>query len=150
MARFYFDASALVKRYVAETGTGWVRSITDPAQGHDIYVVRVTAVEVVSALVRQSPPLPNLVAALADFKFDLRKQYQRLAITNAVINTGMRLVEAYRLRAYDALQLATAVELHQGRAGASAPPLTFVCADLALKAAAVKEGLLVDDPNAHP
>lgn len=30
------------------------------------------------------------------------------------------------------------------------PALTFVCADTDLNAAASAEGLLVDDPNAHP
>lgn len=70
MAVYYLDTSALVKRYVAETGTAWVRMLTDPAHGHEIYVVQVAGPEAVSAFVRQSPPLPQVAAVLANFKFD--------------------------------------------------------------------------------
>lgn len=36
MGVYYFDTSALVKRYVTETGTGWVGTLLDPGNGHDI------------------------------------------------------------------------------------------------------------------
>jgi predicted nucleic acid-binding protein len=147
---YYLDTSALVKRYLTETGSPWVRSVTDPKSGHDIFVARITGVESVSAFVRQVPPLPNLAAVLADFKFDFHKQYQRLALTNAVIATGMRLAESYRLRGYDAVQLAAAWELNAVRSKAGLPPLSFVSADNQLNAAASAESLAVDNPNAHP
>ncbi len=150
MGVYYLDISALVKRYLTETGSPWVRSITDPKSGHDIFVARITGVESVSAFVRQSPPLPNLAAVLADFKFDFHKQYQRLALANAVVATGIRLAEAYRLRGYDAVQLGAAWELNAARCKAGLPPLTFVSADHQLNAAASAESLVVDNPNAHP
>lgn len=31
MADYFFDSSALVKRYVRESGSGWVTSLFDPA-----------------------------------------------------------------------------------------------------------------------
>jgi hypothetical protein len=40
MAAFVLDTSAVVKRYIQETGTNWVRSIADPAAANLIYVVR--------------------------------------------------------------------------------------------------------------
>src|SRR5207253_1580903 len=126
-----------------------VRSITDPNAGHDIYVTRISGVETVSAFVRQVPPLSNLAAVLADFKFDFYKQYQRLALTNGVIAVGMRLAESHRLRGYDAVQLAAAWELNSARSIAGLGPLTFISADYQLNAAASAESLLVDDPNAH-
>ncbi len=70
MGVYYLDTSALVKRYVTETGTGWVRTITDPVVGHDIYVVKIAGPEGVSAFVRQAPPLPKLATVLANFTFD--------------------------------------------------------------------------------
>ena len=150
MGVYYLDTSALVKRYVTETGTGWVRTITDPVAGHDIYVVKIAGPEGVSAFARQAPPLPKLATVLANFTFDFHHEYQQLALTDTVIATAMRLAEVHRLRGYDAVQLAAAVELHAVREAAGLPPLVFVSADLALHAAAASEGLLVDDPNAHP
>jgi len=54
VAAYLFDSSAVVKRYVRETGTVWVLSITAPTAGHFIYVAHITGAEVVSALVRQA------------------------------------------------------------------------------------------------
>ncbi len=34
MSVFFLDTSALVKRYFAEIGTGWIRAIADPAAGN--------------------------------------------------------------------------------------------------------------------
>lgn len=53
MPAYYFDSSALVKRYVAETGTAWVTGLMDPAAGNLLYVARLTGVEVVSAFARR-------------------------------------------------------------------------------------------------
>ena len=150
MATYFLDTSALVKRYVAETGSAWICELTDPTKGNEIVVAKLCGPEAISAFVRKSPPVPNLSVVLADFRFDFRKQYHRAALTNAVIATAMQLAESHRLRGYDAVQLATAVELHKARDAASLPPLTFVSADDALNAAALRESLVVDDPNAHP
>ena len=54
MAADVFDSSAVVKRYVRETGMAWVLSVLDPGAGHALYVARITGVEVVSALTRQA------------------------------------------------------------------------------------------------
>ena len=49
------------------------------------------------------------------------------------------------LRAYDAVQLAAALEIsHQ------IPSLTLISADADLNTSAASEGLTVEDPNAHP
>lgn len=34
MADYFFDSSALVKRYVREVGSDWVGQLTDPPAGH--------------------------------------------------------------------------------------------------------------------
>ena len=48
MATAYFvDSSALVKRYVQEVGTPWVRGLTRRSPSTAIYIARITAVEVV-------------------------------------------------------------------------------------------------------
>jgi predicted nucleic acid-binding protein len=50
---YFFDTSALVKRYVTETGSAWIRSTASPGAGNVIFIAQITPVEVVSALVRR-------------------------------------------------------------------------------------------------
>jgi uncharacterized protein len=50
---YFFDSSALVKRYVPEPGTGWIQSLAMAGAGHQIFVARITWVEVLSALARR-------------------------------------------------------------------------------------------------
>ncbi len=54
MSAYYFDSSALVKRYIQETGTAWVRSLSRRGTSDPIYLARITAVEVCSAVVRRA------------------------------------------------------------------------------------------------
>jgi hypothetical protein len=42
MTHYFLDSSALIKRYVAETGTNWVRSIILPGSGNIIVVAHIT------------------------------------------------------------------------------------------------------------
>jgi hypothetical protein len=52
-AAYYVDSSGLVKRYVREDGTGWVRRLTRRNPSTVIYIARITAVEVTSAVARR-------------------------------------------------------------------------------------------------
>ncbi len=62
----------------------------------------------------------------------------------------MKLANTHRLRAYDAVQLATALDLHKDWTAHRLGTFVFVFADRNLNAAAIAEGLTVDDPNSHP
>ncbi len=71
-------------------------------------------------------------------------------MTETLLNRAMTLAETHGLRGYDAVQLAAACEINVFCAAHGLPPLTLVSADRELNTAATGEGLLVDDPNAHP
>jgi uncharacterized protein len=131
VAVYFFDASAIFKRYITESGTGWVVGITDPTAGHSIYLATITGVEVVSAFVRQVPPLipPDLARVMADFKYDFRNQYRRVAVNEPLVDLAMILAEIHGLRGYDAVQLAAGIELNRLGKIAGLPPLTLVSAD---------------------
>ena len=43
MTTYYLDTSALLKRYVAETGSVWIREIVSPDSGHALLTARITA-----------------------------------------------------------------------------------------------------------
>ena len=154
MPVFFADSSGVVKRYASETGSAWVTAITNIAVGNEIFIVRVTAVEVVSALARRirggSITPVDGAAAIAQFKKDLKNHYQVIEISEALLDVAMSQAEMHFLRGYDAVQLAAACELHAVLTANGLPPLTFVSADIALNAAAVAEGLVSDDPNSHP
>jgi hypothetical protein len=50
MADYFIDTSGLVKRHVTEAGTAWVKSLVRSKAGHTLYIARITAVEVMSAI----------------------------------------------------------------------------------------------------
>lgn len=154
MAAYYFDTSALVKRYAQEAGTAWVISLTNPAAGHDIYTVRITGPEMIAALFRKvrmrEVTQMDALRAAASFKTDFLVQYQIVEVTASLADRAMSLAERYGLRGYDAVQLAAALELHTVRSPMGLPSLIFVSADGDLNTAAQEEGLIADDPNTHP
>jgi predicted nucleic acid-binding protein len=49
---YFLDSSALVKRYVEEDGTAWVRRLTRRNGHNRIYLTRITPVEVTSSIIR--------------------------------------------------------------------------------------------------
>ena len=50
MAVYFLDTSAIVKRYVLETGTAWVQALTAPAAGNVHCLARITRPEAVAAI----------------------------------------------------------------------------------------------------
>jgi len=54
MGAYYCDSSALVKRYANKTGSFWVRSLTDPQAGNDIFIAPITGIEVVATIARKT------------------------------------------------------------------------------------------------
>jgi len=150
---YYLDTSALVKRYAQETGTAWVINLTAPANGHDIYIVRIAGPEMIAALFRKVRTREitqvDAVRAAANFRTDFRAQYQIAEVTTSLTELAMELAEKHGLRGYDAVHLAAAVELHTVRDGMELPPLTFISADNDLNTAAQAEGLVTDDPNTY-
>jgi predicted nucleic acid-binding protein len=64
----------------------------------------------------------------------------------ATADQAIEVAERHRLRAYDCLQLATALLLQEQRVPFELSPLVLVSSDAELNAAAEGEGLNVEDP----
>ena len=146
MATTYVDTSALVKRYVAEVGSAWVRQLVARPAQQVVYTAALTEVEVRSALqrlVREG----RLDTAQAQ---RLTRRYQVLPITRALVTQAGLVLERHPLRAYDAVHLAGALAVRRQLRQRGMPPPQFVAADGALLAAAVAEGFPVDNPLQHP
>ena len=152
MAAYFFDSSALVKRYARETGTSWVFSLVRPSADNRLYIARITGVEVVSALSRRERAglltSSSVAKALTRFQREFTNRYVVIEVSPNLVAAAMKLTRTYGLRSYDAVQLAAALEAHRARKGAGT--LTLISADNALNSAAIAEGLAVDNPNHHP
>lgn len=56
---FYFDASALVKRYIAEDGTSWIEALCADEENHAIAIAHLGLVEVAAAFAAKLPTTIN-------------------------------------------------------------------------------------------
>ena len=53
MSNYYFDSSAVVKRYLTEAGSVWVRTCFSTPRLHSVVIAEIALVEVISALSRR-------------------------------------------------------------------------------------------------
>ena len=154
MTVYYFDSSAIVKRYITEVGTGWVIATADVSVGNDILVSLVARVEVPAAIFKRQREGSIAVAdgalAIADFVSDFSTQYQPIGVTLQLAEQAASLAGKHGLRGYDAVQLATALEASEVRNSLGLSRLIFVSADEALNKASRTEAVLTDNPNHHP
>jgi predicted nucleic acid-binding protein len=152
-ATYYFDSSALVKRYVTEVGTGWIRSLIAPAGGSLSLISRLTIVEVRSALARRKRERAissdEHVFALGALRTHSLTQYRFIEFDASVANLAGDLLEHHPLRAYDAVQLASALIVARALTGTGMAAPTFLTADDRLLDVARAEGLPTDNPNWH-
>jgi predicted nucleic acid-binding protein len=151
---YFMDSSALVKRYVVETGTIWIQTVASPSSHNRIIVARISWVELLSALARReregSLALDQVTKAIQAFRYDWDTQYQVIGLDQTLVETAGQLIRRHPLRAYDAVQLASALKMLPLFASASLTSLTFLTADDRLLAVAQAEGLLTDNPTRHP
>lgn len=154
MTTYYLDTSALIKRYVQESGPTWLQTQITPPAEHILLTARITMVEVFSALARRkregSVPATDYAVAAQAFAAHSVTEYDFVELDLNLISLAWDLLVRHPLRAYDAVQLASAIIAHRTLQAASLPPLRFLSADDALNAIAAAEGLTVDNPNLHP
>ena len=152
MTVYYWDTSALVKRYAQEPGSQWVRQLlTDEVATCDHYTVRVTGPEMIAAVFRKvrMGHLSQVEATtlVNHFRLHWQQPYQILEVTVRVAELAMSLAERHGLRGYDSVPLAAALVLQDVRQSMNLPSLTLVSADLEQLQAGLQEGLLVENPN---
>ncbi len=154
MSLLVLDSSAVAKRYLVETGTSWMRSITDPGAGTTIILAEITLIEVSAALTARfragsiSPAERDAAVRLLLQHADT--EYQLVPIRRFIVDRAVSLTQSHRLRGYDAVQLAVALVVNERYLAAGLPALAFVAADDDLITAAHAEGLVADNPNRHP
>ncbi len=75
------------------------------------------------------------------------REYQVIDIYDSLVRRAQELLDNYPLRAFDSVQLATAIEVNNRLSAAGKPPLTTVAADTRLLTAAAAEGLQAHNPK---
>jgi predicted nucleic acid-binding protein len=158
MSLYYFDTSALVKYYVTEPGSTWVRQLVDQTDADTdqpvstVFMTEISLVEVASALA-----VLNRVGritrrdrdrAYGHFMDDAWHLFDLLPLVTADFLAAASLTQRYPLRAYDAVQLVVALRrnalLFQAKLA-----LIFVSGDKQQLTAAEIEGLAVENPFDH-
>ncbi len=146
---FYFDSSALVKYYISEAGSDWVRKLID-GQAVDVAISQLTLVEIAAAVEkrrRMSTIDEHLrIRTLARFGMDCQARYIVVRVSDAIVELSVALTARHPLRAYDAVQLASALQIHEILNANNLAAVTFVSSDKALCQAAQAEGLAMVNP----
>jgi uncharacterized protein len=154
MPFYQCDSSGLVKRYVDEVGSYWVRTIVDPASANIVGIADITRAEVTSALARRAREgvitLNERDELIQTFRAHCATQYRIVPTQPRIIDLAAELIQRHPLRAYDAVQFASASMVNQSLIAHSLPPLIFVTADDRLIAAACGEAVTADNPNLQP
>lgn len=150
MTDYFFDSSALIKRYITEPGSNWVRAATVISAGHLIIISHITLVEMVSALARRKRDGSILSrtaqAARLLIGRHAKREYEVIHLTDVIIERAQDVLDAHPLRAFDAIQLGTALEINQRILAVGDPPLVFVSSDVRLLTAAAAESLSIYQP----
>lgn len=158
MALYYFDASALVKYYILEPGSTWVRELINATDAqskrltHTIFMADLSAVEVAAAfaVLHRTGRIRRPVwdGAFDQFMDDVIWRYQLVRAGRDDFFEAAILTRQHPLKAYDAAQLAVALR-HSQALAAHDLTLTFVSGDDTLLVAAQAEGLPTDNPFDH-
>lgn len=151
---YFFDSSAVVKNYIIEVGTHWIKGIFNSTVSNVLYCASITQVEVISAFARRvkgnSLSPADYLSSSQQFKADFANDFRVIELTPKLLTEAVGMVESYSLRGYDAVQLAASLQLSRELAALKFNPLIFVSADNELNSAAQAEGLQIENPNNYP
>jgi predicted nucleic acid-binding protein len=155
----YFDSSALVKLYVLETGSPWVKQWVEERLPtgelrHTVSMSRLAIVETAAAIARRRR-MGELTVEQQALLYrrlleDAQHRFQLLEVDGRSLELAADLTQHHPLRGYDAVHLAAALRLWRVLVTADLPAPVFVCADANLCAVALTAELAVDNPNDHP
>lgn len=167
MQQYFFDSSAIVKRYMREQGSGWIQTVCKRRTRSYLYLSELARAEVVAAIRRAGRELvvtygfhPSSVdAAVNSFERDVQRSiaatanpsYHFVQLTSHVVAIAQQLCNQFwlaptpSLRSLDAVQLASAIIAR----GASSVLITFVTADTDLEKLAQAVGFATDNPMRH-
>ncbi len=139
----FVDSSALVKLYVDEVGAAEVRAAMRDVY---VYVSTLAGVEVPSALWKKArtgeashSEVRTLVGRFAADMYGVtpaRGRFLHVLTPQHILDAAVTMIERYGLRAFDSVQLASAIAARRANPACQA----FACFDKDLASAAASEG----------
>ena len=146
----FLDSSAVVKYYVTEPGSAWIRQLVD---GDELlFLAQITIPEVAAALGilerRKHLSRRHRRNLWERFVRDCTKRYRFTPVVYEILYYAALLCSSHPLKAYDAVQLAVGLALQRALTQQDAS-LRFVSGDDTLLTAARAESLAVDNPFWH-
>ncbi len=141
---YFFDSSAIIKRYHNEIGTEKVDKIVEGNE--EIYISSLALIETVATLrrkVKERKLTHNRFSKLKSaFLYDVEKRYTLIPIEDSLVVDALYLAEKYAMKSLDSLQLASALKVKTVE-----EEIIFVSADLQLLKYAEKEGFEILNPE---
>lgn len=157
MTFYYFDTSAIVKRYLVESGSAWVTEIVGGLGEGDsqggFFLGEITRVEVAAAIAKRVFKIKDIDAETGErayklFLEHLDTEFVIVSLSPHLIREAADLARKHALRAYDAVQLSTALNTRL-QLDEATDVLVFVTSDNNLLQAARAESLAVENPLTH-
>ncbi len=149
MTTFFFDTSVLLKRYVDESGSTRVRALIQTAPG-PMVISAITRVEMACAFARReregSLPSPMRDRLWRAFRFDTVHHFRFIRVGVETLATAEQLAFRHSLRAYDAVQLASALFTARRLDKTGKQGVIFLSADARLLRFAEAEGFVTLNP----
>ena len=153
MYYFYFDASALIKRYTDEIGSDSVDFIFANVPLENLQCLILGAVEVFWICVRKrndgritSNHFTQATGYIEWEVININSGFKTISVPDPLVLNSMSLIETHSLNSVDAMVLRSAldiaIELHN-----TGDTLVLVASDQRLLRAAQTEGLLVFNPE---
>ena len=153
MYYFYFDASALAKRYIEEVGSNKIDFLFENVPLARLQCLTIGAMEVFWICVRKRNDrriaADQFTQATGHLEYEVinaQSDFKTLSVPDSLVWDSMDLIETHSLNSVDALVLRsalnTAAELHN-----TGDTLILVAADQRLLRAARTEGLQVFNPE---
>lgn len=151
---FYFlDTSAVIKAYIQEVGSGYVKELLSNSS-NVLFVTVIVGAEGIAGLNKRHRigdiSTNDWNVARSDFLRDYRYRFKKTRISKSVIDKAISLLDQHPLRGYDSVQLTSALLIHDLLQRRRKVSLTFVCADTLLCNIASSEGLNIENPLSHP
>ncbi len=139
--KLFCDTSALIKKYIVETGSEKFDKLLNKAD--NVFVSSITEIETISTfkrlLIEKAIEIKEYDTLINEFEIDYQ-YYSIVPFDDQIIKNAIKLIDKYQLKTLDSIQLGTAIYLKEEID-------SFVVCDEKLIKAALKENIKIINPN---
>ena len=153
MYHFYFDASALVKRYTRESGSDKMPLLFRNVPLARLLCLTIGAIEVFWICLRKKNDgritIGEFTQAIGHLEYEIinnQSNFRKISIPDSLVWNSMRLIETHSLNSVDAMVLRSALDLATELRSTN-DTLVLVASDQRLLRAARAEGLQTFNPE---